>query len=638
MKTKLLFVLAMILFMANAAFAESPFTKGAAVTKDRYPDASSVIIEDITEVNLERNGDYSEYSYNLIKPMTESAVKAYGTMDFSYNSRYQEISDITIKIYLPDGTVREVPKSAYTDGTHPAFQAMNIFEGSFRMKSAAIGSFPLGSLIEISKTSKTKRLIKDNFCGTYYLQSTEPLLKSSVKISAPTDMPLKYSVRNGKASFSEKTENGKRILIWETENNPQIISEPCMPSAGDIACSLSISSFKTWKEASAFLYSLNKDKYKAGAEIKKKTAELTAGLTSEEDKILAIHRFVSQKIRYMGSSMDVGAFVESHEAEYTLEKGYGVCRDKAVLMTSMLHEAGVERHDCLINPSSETEENVPTIFFQHLVCLVKTKDGKNAIMDPTAEFSAGIGSGYAGERYVLPITEEGSDIILMPTSPTKDNAGIISSKCILNNDMSLSYDAELKSCGEYETSLRQAKNAYKAEEFELLFNQIASMISPGTKITELKYGNPSDLACPFVINMKASAENYAIKAGRYIILPLPSRRLPLDLLASAQIRKWGSTRTRNYDISLQSPIECSFIETVKIPAGYKAVSLPPAEKISGDAEINLSVKEKDGVIIFEGKASVKTRTISKSHYEEIKKAAAALKNFEKRMIILEKVR
>ncbi len=638
MKTKALALLLALLFMTALAYAATPVEKAAAISRADYPNASTVIIDDTTEIKLESNGDYTERSYSLVKVMTDDAKKGYGTVDFSYNSRYQEITSLKIRVHQPDGTVKEIPDSAITDGTSPELQAMNIFESSFRNRTAVIGDFPVGSAIEIDKTERTRRLLKDNFIGTYYFQSTSPILVSRVKITAPESMRLRYGTRNGKTGFSEKTANGLRTMEWIVKDSPQIIKEPYMPSPADVALSLTVSTFDTWRGASAYCHSLNKDKYKAGEGVKGKTAELISGLQKEEDKVLAIHRFISQKIRYMGSSMDVGAFIEAHEAEYTLSKGYGVCRDKAVLMTSMMREAGIDCRDALINPSLETNPDIPTIFFQHVVCLVSLKDGRTVVMDPTTELSAGLGTGYAGERYILPITEEGSDLVLMPKSPTSENAGRITCKSTLNPDLSLDMKTEIRSCGEYEMTMRQIKNAYKPEEFSLIFDQLASLVSPGTKVKSLEYGDPSDLSKPFEIKAGLRSEGYAVKAGKYLLLPLPSRRLPFDLLAASRIKKWGATQERNYDIDSYCPFECSTEEEMTIPKGYRVVSLPPETNLKGDVGVLLSVTERNGKIVFSGKISIATRLLKKAEYDKIKKAAAALKNFEKYMVILEKAK
>lgn len=630
----------LILFFAILSAAATPQTiteQINSVLPQNYPDASSVIISDKTEIVLEKDGSFSENSYSLVKILNDTSKKDYGTLVFPYNSRYQTITSLNIRVYYPDGTLRELPGDSITDSTMPAMQHMNIFEESFRQKSAIIGDFPVGSAIETTVITKTKPLLKNNYCETFYFQNSYPALFSQVKITAPSDMPLIYSVNNGTVDFIKTTEKGNVSYLWQAKNSPQIIPEPYMPSLADEALSLSVSTFQTWENASKFSYELNKDKYTPSPAIKAKITDLTKGLDSEEEKILAIYRFVSQKIRYMGSAMDVSAYIESHPASYTFEKGYGVCRDKATLMTCMMQTAGIKCKDALINPSRETNPSVPTVFFEHVICYIETKNGKHLALDPTMEFAADPEIGYAGERYMLPASLQGDPLVKLPPSPTERHAGKIETTAILNDDLSLDLSAEIKSCGDYETALRQLKSECQANVFKSFFEQILSLISPGAQLEKLEYGDPADLNLPFDIRLKTSAQSYAVKAGGYILMPLPSRRMPFDLLTSPQIKEWGSLQDRRYDINVSSPMECSIKESIKIPSGYKAISLPPAISVNGAVSANFQTFEKDGKIIFQGKISINSRRISKNAYQEIKNTAKILKNFERHMVILEKL-
>src|SRR5207244_7456115 len=114
--------------------------------------------------------------------------------------------------------------------------------------------------------------------------------------------------------------------------------------------------------------------------------ELTADAKGDMDKIKAVFHHVSNKIRYMGLTpeKDRPGF-EPHDVRLTFENKYGVCRDKAALLVSMLRAAGLQAYPVLVSVGSKKDPEVPEPFFNHAIVGVELKKGEYVLMDPTAE-------------------------------------------------------------------------------------------------------------------------------------------------------------------------------------------------------------------------------------------------------------
>ncbi len=111
--------------------------------------------------------------------------------------------------------------------------------------------------------------------------------------------------------------------------------------------------------------------------MKQTVDDLTAGKSAEEDRIKSIFYFVSKKIRYMGLTpeKDRPGF-EPHDVEITFGKKYGVCRDKAALLVSMLREAGMERLPGAHQRWRQTRtRKCPTPDFNHAIVSVQLPEG-----------------------------------------------------------------------------------------------------------------------------------------------------------------------------------------------------------------------------------------------------------------------
>jgi hypothetical protein len=133
-------------------------------------------------------------------------------------------------------------------------------------------------------------------------------------IDGPASNPLRHVVRDGKLEYTEEKKDGRVIYRWKGADLPKIEQELGMVTIADVATRVIASTFKDWKELSIYGDSLNIGKVDSNDALKAKVAELTKDAATKEDKILAIFRYISQKIRYMGFSMDLGAFIEPHQA------------------------------------------------------------------------------------------------------------------------------------------------------------------------------------------------------------------------------------------------------------------------------------------------------------------------------------
>ena len=118
---------------------------------------------------------------------------------------------------------------------------------------------------------------------------------------------------------------------------------------------LFVSTLPDWAAVSKWYWDLSQPHLDATTpEMKQKVKELTAGAQTDMDKIKALFYFVSNKIRYMGITpeKDRPGF-EPHDVCITFDKKYGVCRDKAALLVSMLRLAGLNAYPVLVSVGTQ---------------------------------------------------------------------------------------------------------------------------------------------------------------------------------------------------------------------------------------------------------------------------------------------
>lgn len=169
----------------------------------------------------------------------------------------------------------------------------------------------------------------------------------------------------------------------------------------------------TWENVGRWYASLAHDKVVADKDIAAKVAELTKGLSGEEQKTRALYNFV-RKIRYVSIALNRHGMIP-HPAAETFKNLYGDCKDKASLLVAMLQSAGITAYIALVNTVYLVEKDIPTpLIFNHAVVAIPRPDGTYTFLDPTDE-SAPYGTipEYIQHRNALIVKENGGELVLI---------------------------------------------------------------------------------------------------------------------------------------------------------------------------------------------------------------------------------
>ncbi len=604
---------------------------------EKYPDANALIVFDKIKVRFEENGEFVAKEHALVKILTDKGKQNYSIKKIPYYRRYSEVKVSIARVIKKDGRVLDVPMNMIKDGTLEEVQQMNIFEENFRRLSITFPSLEIGDSIETIIEEKSKPLIKGHYNNIILFQELEPVIKREAEIDSPSSKPLKFVVKNGVLQFEKKNAGNRTIYKWTKRNSPKIIVELGMVPVTDVALKLVVSTFKNWKELSRYGDSLNAGKIDSSEKIKEKVLELTKDLKTEEEKILAIFRYISQKIRYMGSSMDVGAFIEPHPASYTFEKQYGVCRDKSILMIAMLKEIGVRSYDALINMSQNIEKEIPIIFLEHAIVAVVLKDGRMVFMDPTLELSSSFGETYVGGKYVLLLDKKGKDLIKVPLVPAEKSMGLIKVKTKVNSDGSIEGEVKISGKGFYDLILRTVAKRVPSYQFSMVWQQLSQFLSPGTKVENVKATDFTDLSKPYEIEFNFKAKDYIVDAGKLKLLSIPLSSCSFDVILSSILRSLTNLDERRYSMNFGSSFGSIIEEEISFPDEFLIKAIPdPVEIRNEPVTLKVDTAKKENKVIFRCDFRIEKAKISPEEYKCLREVVKAIKRFQRSMVILEK--
>jgi len=155
--------------------------------------------------------------------------------------------------------------------------------------------------------------------------------------------------------------------------------------------SLFITSYKSMREVNEWAMEIFKLEEESAKAMNGIVDEILSDEESTEDKIDAIIRWVQNDIRYMGIESGIGAIKPFQPIE-TVNQRFGDCKDKTLLLISLLKEIGVkEAYPFLVNTSFQHKiDEIPpgAQLFDHVIA-VFDYNGERYFIDPTVSFQGG---------------------------------------------------------------------------------------------------------------------------------------------------------------------------------------------------------------------------------------------------------
>ncbi|MFA5276096.1 MAG: DUF3857 domain-containing protein [Candidatus Omnitrophota bacterium] len=603
--------------------------------KEDYPEAGAIILYSDERIEITTQGTEVSNLHYLIKIFNERGKEEFAEAQVGYDSTYEKVELEFARVIKPDGAVSEVGKRHIRDVSRymefPLYSNARVFIISFPELTE-------GSIIEYKvKVTNNYLINKKDFVFSSLLQAGEPILSADLLLKCPKNSPLRIKYLNEnyntfKADLKPQVEekDGSSVYKWHFSNIPQITPEAHMPPQVEINPAIIISTFNSWQDVYKWWWQLAQEKISADGAIKTEVKRLTEGKLNDKDKARAIYNFCAQHIRYVAVEYGQAGY-EPHAAADIFRNRYGDCKDQAVLLVTMLREAGLSAYPVLI-PTKEDydlDADFPSMLFNHSIAALFLGD-EVIFMDTTAETCSFEDLPVADQaRHVLVFQDKGFQIKATPLFPAGHNLIKQDVKIKVNSDLSISAEKTNYTYGVYDQAQRYWLLYTQPELIKETLQERIQDVSIGAKLGKYKIKNLEDLNVPIVLSYSFSGPEYFTSAGDLKLLPQLSG-IDTSLVASDK---------RKYAIDFGLLDRKEYVFEIDIPQGYSVKYMPESIKRE-NPWMNFKVEyiRKDNKIIFKQSSELKKNVIPGPDYVTFKEFYEELGKVLKQRIVLERTK
>lgn len=616
---------------------------------DEKTDAALLYYEkNVTVVSADKIRMHVREAYKILRP----DGREHGIIVIPFSSPGQKVTSLRGWCIPAGGKNYEVKDKDAIEVAIPKIEGSELVS-DVRARMFRIPAPDPGNIIGYEYEVEEQPLVLQD---SWYFQRADPVQESRYSLQLPSGWQYRVSWLNHPEI--KPTESVGNTLQWTVTNLAEIRDEEEMPPFRGVAGQMIVSyfppggpgarGFANWEEMGKWYSNLTSGRRDASPEIRQKVTALTASAPTPLSKMQALAQFVQRDVRYVAIELGIGGF-QPHPATDVFVHKYGDCKDKATLMSSMLHEIGVDSYYVVINAErgAVTGSSPANAFgFDHMILAIKVPEGLNdsslmatvqhprlgrlLFFDPTNELTPfGQIGGYLQANWGLLVSPDGGELVELPKQPTTMNGIQRNARLTLDAGGTLKGDVKEIRIGDRARSGRHAlstvsKDTDRIKPIEkLLADSLATFQITKASVVNLERTNQ-----PLGFNYSFETASYGKNAGG-LLLVRPR------VIGSKSSGVLETKEPRRFPVEFSGPLQDTDTFEITLPPGYSVDDLPPPVDADYSFASYHSKSEASGnVIRYTRRFEVKELSVPVSKAADLKKFYRIIATDERNTAVL----
>jgi transglutaminase-like putative cysteine protease len=363
--------------------------------------------------HVEKQTDFRHYAYKLL---TSEGIQEMSDISVAFDPSFQKLVFHQCVIHRNGKTIDKL--SAGNIRTIQREESMDryLYDGSL---SAVLNlqDVRTGDIVEYAFSIQGYNPVYEgHYTNTVYFDFTVPYEQFEQRIILPAGKSIYTKFFNDEVKPEVHTSGSSTEYQWSLHHVNAAISENNEPTWYEGYRFVQLTDFKNWNEVAIWAAKQFEVKEAERKQLKSKTDELFKGLDKPAMILKAIH-FVQDEVRYLGFESGLNSH-KPHAPLEVFEQRFGDCKDKSLLLSTILGIYGIEAYPMLLSTTlrDHTSEHMPShTIFNHCVAQI-AYNGKSIFVDPTIGNQGGSLEDYYFPTYGqgLVVSDKSQDLLTLP--------------------------------------------------------------------------------------------------------------------------------------------------------------------------------------------------------------------------------
>jgi transglutaminase-like putative cysteine protease len=556
------------------------------------------ILSDHTRLTLTASNAWSSTRTIVRQILTYAGKKRFAELKIPFNPVWQEVDVVEATVSNRNGTVRSVTPQEINRMDAPWVAGAPRYPAA-RIQVISLPGVEIGSVIRTTVT-RTQRDAAF-FALEHPFGGLEPVESMSLELSAPAALPLRLDTRHNRGELVHTCHTNQGMVTWRWEAGPLAATPPedALPPWPAFRPTV-LASAGSWDAYGAAWQQTLARTTQATPELRARVAALTRACRTPAERLQAIRDEVAIAIREDGPSFLELPLATLSPAARTLADGYGHDADRAILLTTLLREAGFSATPLLV---SGVPRLTPALLDPFLATpqlnlfdqlLVRTTlEGREIYLNDSDQYGE-LGTTPHQRHPALALDGTTNRVLVAPALRDRERTDwIIALEG--NGDATLTvtnwyYGSQ---CGAFRKEYEEMPPEERRRHFQGLVAEISQAAVATGELVTATTGYPGYRA------FQVRAARYAVREQGTLTLQLPDPHLPLPSSRADQ---------RIHPLLVNTPREWEWNGLIILPAGVRNVPVRPESAAytlpEGNGEVATEVRQER---LADGRLAIRIR-------------------------------
>lgn len=340
------------------------------------------------QVEVRERGN-SEFQHLAVRIISAAGVESNSQIDLHFDPTYQRLTLHRVNLHRDGQVIDQMGRMRATVLPIEQDLQARVYNG-MQLVNVLLADLRIGDVLEYAYTvDSASPLFPRHYYDRMHTGWSDPIRMQRIRVLHPSDRPLRYRAEGASADPQVREHEGVRELTFSWRDPAPIPGESDVPDWYTLWPYLEFSDLDGWESVQQMLGALYR--VPAGGPLFEEwigaLREVEGGRAAQ---VLAALRRVQQEIAYTSISIGEGSHRPA-APEQVLERRFGDCKDKSVLLSALLGELDVDARVAFVHSSRgrQLPGSLPSPFaFNHAIVRVEM-DGQVYWLDPTRGWQGG---------------------------------------------------------------------------------------------------------------------------------------------------------------------------------------------------------------------------------------------------------
>lgn len=327
--------------------------------------------------------DKVTFRHVAVKALNERGVEQAANIELSFDPSYQTLTLHAINLRRSGRVIGKLAAARVEVLQREAGLESLIYDGT-RTAHVFLEDVRVGDVVEYAYSLRGHNPV---FAGRHFsgfsLQYGVPVARLHARLLWPAGRPMHWRRLNAAPEPVVATVGAHQAYTWDLRGVAPRTVESDSPSWFDPYPAVQWSEFADWAAVRDWALPLYR-RQTAGPRVQAAVRQLAAQHAEPAQRLAAALQYVQAEVRYLGIEVGPGSHAPNRP-ELVLERRYGDCKDKTLLLLTLLQGLGIEAAPALVHTqlrhTIEALQPSPGAF-NHVLVRARV-DGQTFWLDPT---------------------------------------------------------------------------------------------------------------------------------------------------------------------------------------------------------------------------------------------------------------